>query len=400
MADTQASPLNADPSAEYTLITGSEELARLCRRWAGMEFITLDTEFVRVSSFYPRAGLFQVGDGDHNYLLDPLTIDDWSPFRTLLQDPGTVKVLHSCSEDLLVFLVFFDVLVRPVFDTQLAHAFLGGGFALSYQNLVQHMIGIDLPKGETRSDWLQRPLSDRQLLYAALDVEYLPEIYRRQRDQLEDRDRLGWLREECERLLKQYESERSSDFSDAFLNVKTAWQLDRRQLAALKMLAEWREKRARKRDKPRNWIVDDRRLMTIAKRMPASRKELAAIDGINPNFIRHEGETVLSLLDRARLLADEDLPRTRPQPLGGREKTLIKEAQKLVESRAGEYSLPVELLASRRHLVALYLEVRSARAAESAAAPDEENIRVPPELTGWRRPLLLSGLLEIFRGSD
>src|SRR5690606_15510948 len=142
-----------------------------------------------------------------NVLIDPLGIRDWSAFRALLVDPRIVKVLHSCSEDLLVFQAFLGVIPAPLFDTQIAASYLGHGLSLSYQNLVKEKVGIDLPKGETRSDWLQRPLTEEQLHYAALDVAYLPEIHRLQTAQLVREGKLDWFEEDCERLLHVYDDE-------------------------------------------------------------------------------------------------------------------------------------------------------------------------------------------------
>src|SRR5690606_13689065 len=134
--------------------------------------------------FYPKVALIQVADASSITLIDPLTIHDWEPFRALMTNEHIAKIFHSCSEDLLVFFSFLGILPGPIFDTQIATALLNEGVGLSYQNLVKLRFDVDLPKGETRSDWLQRPLTQEQLDYAALDVAYLYETWQAQRQAL------------------------------------------------------------------------------------------------------------------------------------------------------------------------------------------------------------------------
>jgi ribonuclease D len=158
-------------------IGDNASLAQHCATWRSLAFVAVDTEFMRVDTFYPIAGLLQVSEGERAYLIDPLLISDWTPFAELLQDPAVVKVLHACSEDLEVFLRLTGSLPGPLFDTQLAAGYLNLGFSMGYSRLVQAVLNIELPKGETRSDWLQRPLSATQVSYAAEDVLHLAEVY-------------------------------------------------------------------------------------------------------------------------------------------------------------------------------------------------------------------------------
>ncbi|MDC0598955.1 ribonuclease D, partial [Gammaproteobacteria bacterium] len=296
-----------EPS-DYTLITDNQSLNALCSRWENNDFLALDTEFIRTSTFYPKVGLIQVCDNHKNYLIDPLEIDDWDFFTALMIKPSLTKIFHSCSEDLLVFFAFLGVIPRPIFDTQIATAFLNEGFALSYQNMVKERVNIDIPKDETRSDWLQRPLTDEQLQYAALDVAYLPEIFNWQTQQLQASGKLGWLQEECERLIQQYQSEVNSDFNDYYLNIKAAWQLDSRQLGVLQKLASWREERARKRDKPRSWIIKDKQLVAVAKSFPESKQHLSLIPEISANFVNYEGSEVLEIVSQMKSVEEALLP--------------------------------------------------------------------------------------------
>ena len=135
-------------------IRDDASLAQHCLEWQSLPFVALDTEFMRVDTFYPIAALLQIGDGARAYLIDPLLINDWRPMCALLENPAVIKVVHACSEDLEVLLRLTGSLPAPLFDTQLAAAYLNLGFSMGYSRLVQEVLGIDLPKGETRSDWL------------------------------------------------------------------------------------------------------------------------------------------------------------------------------------------------------------------------------------------------------
>src|SRR5690606_33732131 len=150
--------------------------------------------------------------------------------------------------------------------------------------------------GETRSDWLQRPLSAEQLVYAALDVAYLLPLWARQTERLKEQGRLEWLQEDCSRLGRQYEAEISGAIDDYYLSFKGAWQFGPHQRAALQKLAAWREQRARKRDKPRSWILKDTALYGIANALPTNKMSLSGIADVSDNFVRFEGEQVLALI--------------------------------------------------------------------------------------------------------
>ncbi len=377
---------------DFVLVTDDATLASWCKRWATCEALALDTEFMRVTTFYPKVALIQIADGDNIVLIDPLTIQNWDPFRALMTDAAITKIFHSCSEDLLVFLSFLGILPSPVFDTQIATALLNQGVGLSYQNLVKLRFNVDLPKGETRSDWLQRPLSKEQLEYAALDVAYLFQTWQAQREQLQQSGRAQWLAEECARQQQQYASEFAGDFSGYYQNFKAAWQLQPRQLAALQKLAMWREQRARKRDRPRSWIIKDTALFAIAQSLCTSRSQLAAVEDVSDNFVRHEGDQVLALIKEVASMADNECQFSVPRPLTQGQKNRLKKAQELVEKKGAELGIPPEVLGRKRTLLALLYASMTA----AADAPGSELV-VPEELCGWRRPLLLDGLLEIYR---
>lgn len=372
----------------FSVITDSTTLAESCRHWATCEALALDTEFMRVTTFYPKLALIQIADGSNITLIDPLPIQDWEPFRELLLDPAITKVFHSCSEDLLVFFAFLNLLPRPVFDTQIASALLNEGVGMSYQNLVKQRFGIDLPKAETRSDWLQRPLTPEQLEYAALDVAYLHQTWHLQRQALRVLGRESWLQEETVRQQLQYDCEFTGDFGEYYQNFKAAWQLNPRQLAALKKLATWREQRARKRDKPRSWIVKDTALFAIATGLYTSKSQLAGVEDVSDNFIRHEGAEVLAFIEEVRQMNEADCPLPFPKPLTQGQKNRLKAARELVAAKGVELGIPPEILGRKRTLQALQYALMAAKVPGTPLV-------IPDELQGWRGPLLLEALIDV-----
>ncbi len=364
---------------EPILIDTAPELAETCRRWRRLPAIGVDTEFVRERTFYPGLGLIQVADDDSCTLVDPLAITDLEPLRGVLEDPAVTKVFHSCGEDLEVLHHRFGEFPQAVFDTQVAAAFAGWGPSLGYGRLVSTMFGVELPKGHTRTNWLRRPLSGEQLTYAALDVAYLLPAHERLRDELrrlsadgEREGREAWAREDLERL---FDSERFlPDPEDAYLRIGAWRSLAPRKLAALKNLAAWREQQARRRDLPRNFVLHEKTLVDVARRMPGTRNALRAIDSLHPREIQRYGQTLIRIVRQALELPDEELP----QPRRGFDlrpyRRRIQRLRQLAGELAEELSLPIELIATRKTIEEL---VRRAAAGKQPA--------LPKELRGWRR---------------
>ena len=263
----------ADNGQRIEYIEAQAALEDSCRHWLTLPVIALDTEFMRTNTFYPKLGLLQVADDNQCYLIDPLKINDWSCFTSVLTNPGCEIVLHSAGEDLVTLLVAFGQLPDVLFDTQIASAYAGLGFSLSYQALVRELIGRELPKDQTRSDWLKRPLSESQLKYAANDVCYLLPIYRELSSRLDARGYLGYLRED---VRSQIDSTKLNEQSDiwalSYATISNSWRLNDLALACLQRLCVWREGQARKKNLPRSWIAKDAELLAIAQLVREHRK--------------------------------------------------------------------------------------------------------------------------------
>ncbi|EGH11612.1 ribonuclease D, partial [Pseudomonas savastanoi pv. glycinea str. race 4] len=293
-------------------IRDDDSLARHCAEWQLLPFVALDTEFMRVDTFYPIAALLQIGDGQSAWLIDPLLINDWQPLSALLENPDVIKVVHACSEDLEVLLRLTGSLPVPLFDTQLAAAYLNLGFSMGYSRLVQEVLNIDLPKGETRSDWLQRPLSETQISYAAEDAVHLAELFSILRPRLSD-DKYAWLLDDGAELVANLR--REVDPYEVYREAKLAWKLSRAQLAVLRELCAWREREARARNLPRNRIVREHSLWPLAKTQPDNLAALGRIEDMHPRTVRHDGEFLLELIKTAGTLPPEEWPPALPEPL-------------------------------------------------------------------------------------
>lgn len=362
-------------------VTDNAILATLCEHWQTLSLIALDTEFVRVDTFYPRVGLIQVGDGVKNYLLDPLVLSEWSGFIALLSNPAVTKVLHSCSEDLVVFKEFFKQLPTPLFDSQRAAAFLGFGYSISYQNLVKEVLDIEVSKDQTRSDWTRRPLTEEQRNYAALDVAYLPAITEFLKDKLEQTKRSEWAEDEFDQMLTAATPESdAASWQDYYLSLGGAWRLDATQLAALQRLCEWREQQARSRNKPRSWIAKDAELLAISAAMPQELPALAAIADLPRPLVSRDGADILALI-KAPQKGPAPRPELTEQPLNTEMRKSLKLCQGIVRQFAEQLDMAPELLARKKQLMPLIY-----------AAHLQEDFPWPEGLAGWRQALLEDAL--------
>ena len=363
-------------------IDSDDALSLFCKQWSKSELLALDTEFIRTDTFYPIGALIQVSDGSGCFLIDPLAIDDFSSFSALLTDSTIVKVLHSCSEDLEVFERLFGVVPRPLIDTQIAAAMDGHGFSLGYQRLTEILLQIHVAKGETRSNWLQRPLTDSQIHYAALDVAHLPAMYQLLIDSLRRKGRLPWLQEDCETLVRAADA--GDNIDHYYKKVKSCWKLSARELGILQALTVWREHTARQKDLPRGRVLKDRCCYDIARLQPKNLRELSAVADVGAKTLRNYGESILDTVDNAQALADDQLPAKLPKPLPPQASQLLKLLKSHISQRAQQLQIAAELLAKKRDCEAL---LRS--------GVNNGDYQLPETLSGWRRAVVGNELLEL-----
>ncbi|MDE1168873.1 MAG: ribonuclease D [Pseudomonas sp.] len=365
---------------EIHWIRDDESLARQCAEWQSLPYVAIDTEFMRVDTFYPIAGLVQVGDGTRAWLIDPLTIKQWQPLAELLENPTLIKVVHACSEDLEVLLRLTGSLPAPLFDTQLAAAYLNLGFSMGYSRLVQAVLNIELPKGETRSDWLQRPLSETQISYAAEDAVHLAEVFEKLRPQLSD-EKFAWVLEDGAELVAQLR--REVDPYELYRDAKLAWKLSRAQLAVLRELCAWREHEARARDLPRNRIVREHALWPLAKTQPDNLQALAKIEDMHPRTVRQDGDFLLKLIKQAGSVGPDQWPPAVPEPLPIEAAAVLKQLRAIGQAEGERLGIAPEVMLRKKTLEALL----------KSGYPDGP-YQLPESLRGWRRERMGQALLD------
>ncbi len=365
----------------YEIVTSADRLAEICQAARQVEAVMLDTEFVRTRTLYPRLGLVQLFDGQTLALIDPIDIEDLSPLWALLTDEKVMKVLHSCSEDLEVFLHHGGVLPASVVDTQILAAFLGHGVSTGFAALVDQYLGVTLDKGESRTDWCARPLTDSQLKYAAADVHYLAPLYVALKEKVQQ---AGWWDAALEESRNMVDKKRKKPEPEkAYLDVKNAWQLRPRQLAVLKSLAAWRLKEAQKRDLALNFVVKDLNLWKMARFNIQTKRQMQE-QGFDRKEIDIHGNTLIKLTAAAIKSDEADLPEKidRIVDLPGY-KSLMAVLKEKVSVVAEDTGLPPELLGSKKMLN---------RVIRWHFDNPEEADKLPLMMEGWRAPLLSAKL--------
>ncbi len=327
------------------MIDTADALTAFVDSAANASELALDTEFMREKTYRADLCLVQIAHDSTAVCIDPLPLPDLGPLVALLTG-GAIKIMHAARQDLEVLLPAVG-LVRPVFDTQVAAALAGFPAQIGYAELARRLVGVELSKAHTRTDWMRRPLSAEQQEYALDDVRHLPAMRAKLLGTLTDQGRLGWLEEELAGLANA--DALRVDPDDAWKKVKGLPTLDpgRQQLA--QSVAAWRERRASDRNRPRGWILDDVSLRDIVLRLPTTLDALAALPEMQESVVRKCGEELLELV-RASGIA------TAPPPLPRRERpdpallATTKRLSELTASVAAELEIGPEVLATRREL--------------------------------------------------
>ena len=373
---------------QYQFITHDQELADFCEQAGKADALAVDTEFVRTRTLYPKLGLIQLYDGQSLVLVDPLEITNFTPLTELLTDPSVVKILHSCSEDLETFWHNLGVMPAPIFDSQFAACILNMGPTLGYANLVELMLGEKLDKGESRTDWLARPLREEQCHYAANDVYYLWQIYPRLKAEIEQQGRAQWIFDEMQLLANKKRTQLPSDL--AYLTIKNNWQLHGRALYLLKALAQWRVEQARKRDLALNFVVKEHNLVEVAKRQPGSKGALFGINGMTPQEARINGDALLEIVASGKEVPPEMYPASIERLIEYPGYKKISAAiRTLCLEVAQQQSIPVEVVGSKKQINQLlkYIWFDLDENKEMGLTPDL--------VSGWREALLKPGIEKI-----
>ncbi|MGF1714118.1 ribonuclease D [Photobacterium chitinilyticum] len=332
----------------FEIITTTERLEVVCEHARNQAAVMLDTEFVRTRTLYPKLGLIQLFDGDSLALIDPLEIEDLEPLWALLRDQAVIKVLHACGEDLEVFQHYAGCLPVPMIDTQVMASFLGYGVSAGFGALVKDFLGVELDKGEARTNWMARPLTDKQLDYAAADVFYLLPLYQKLLAQVEEKDWLEALKQECASLMVR--RIKPVDPEKVYLDIKNAWQLEPKQLAVLQKVAKWRLLEARKRDLALNFIVKELHLWKLA-RYDIRSKAVMAKEGFDSMEIQRHANRLLKIVYDADDISPQQYPEkiVRLVDLAGY-KQLVKRIKDEIGKVEKETGLAPEFLASKKQI--------------------------------------------------
>jgi len=350
------------------LISSTSELEVFCDKLASKPFVTVDTEFIRETTYWPQLCLIQAANSDISGMIDPLAEGiDLKPFIDLLTNKNVLKVMHGCRQDIEIFFNIAGIIPDPLFDTQVAAMACGFGDAVSYENLIKKTVGVKIDKGSRFTDWARRPLNDAQLSYALADVTHLRDAYTYLIAEIDKNDRMHWVKEEMQIIL---------DPETYAQRPETAWKRLRMQdprprvLGVLVEISAWREIQAKERNTPRNRIMKDDALREIALQAPTDKTALTRLRAVPKGFenSRH-ADGLLEAIHKGLNLDPKLLPKLPPQTINkpgiG---PLIDLLKVLLKQRCEDCNVAPKLVASVADL-------------ERIASDDEPDV---PALTGWR----------------
>lgn len=288
-------------------VTDDQALAAICAEAAQQPYVVLDTEFIRERTYYPILALVQMAWRDQDpVLIDPLQIKDWAPFHALLKNPEVRKIFHAGRQDVEIFYYQMNAMPENIFDTQIAASMCGYGDQIGYSALVARLLGKNLEKGSSFTNWLQRPLTNSQLKYARDDVLYLSDVYERLWQRAEAKKRTNWIEEEIKAQLNGsiFEPEPSM----MWRKVKKSNSLAPRNQVVLRSLAQWRFETARELDKPLRYILSDEAMIELCKLGKLTREGLSSRRGMQSKILDRYGDQIMKLHAEARQMPKGDWP--------------------------------------------------------------------------------------------
>ncbi|HUF74264.1 MAG TPA: HRDC domain-containing protein [Gammaproteobacteria bacterium] len=358
---------------EYPLIDDSRALRELCERIADVDLVALDTEFVRERTYYPELCVLQIATATSIAAVDCLAAIDLDPLLATLHSPDKSWLLHSARQDLEVLFNRAGKLPARLIDTQIAAALIGLPLQTGLQGLLEKTLGVTIGKEHTRADWSRRPLPGPLVRYALDDVRYLIPAWLELATELESRGRAAWFEEDCARQLA---IPIEADLSTLLERTRGAGTLSGKRRAAAIALLDWRERRAKAKNRPRRWILADDQLVRIAQTLPGSPADLERIENLPPKLIASSGALLLTAIREAEPALDAT---DRPVP----DKAVVKSIQAAVRARAEELDIQPELLATRREI------------AMAASGQLSESLS-----SGWRRSILDEILKPLVSGQE
>jgi ribonuclease D len=362
-------------------ITTTDKLAEVCERLARYPFATVDTEFLRESTYYPKLCVAQIASPDEAVVIDALSPEiDLSPFFTLMSDQSVVKVFHAARQDIEICWHEAGIIPSPLVDTQVAAMVLGYGDSISYDQLVQRITGDALDKSNRFTDWTRRPLTEAQLTYAVSDVTHLRDVYVKLSKDLAKQGRTEWMKEEM-RVLTSPDTYR--------MEPELAWQRLKtrvrkpKELAVLIEVAAWREQEAQTRDIPRGRVLKDDVIGDIAVQAPTTIERLGSLRSLPKGFERSKwGEAIIEAVKRGLAHDPKTLPRIERTKTAPNGQAIVELLKVLLRMTAERHGVAAKVIATMDDL-------------DRIAADDEAEV---PALAGWRRDLFGERALALKHG--
>ena len=368
----------------FQFIQQQQDLTPVLEKMDRNEVYGLDTEFIKVDTLWPKLGVFQINVENNVYLLDGTTLDLTEFWNKLFR--AQQNVFHACSEDIdLIYHYAQHKTLNNVFDTQVGMSFLGHGLQVSYQNALKQMLDVDIDKGETRSNWLARPLSPAQLSYAANDVLYLMNLSEKVKQELDSKSLLHFALEDCQHLTQEIATE--TPLHLLYQDIGN-YRHSRRQLMQLQQLAVWREQMVKALNTPRSFILKNSSMIDLVEKNPKNAFQLSGVKDIRQNVVREHGTTILDLV---KFLPEQaDWPLRMARPIRHSSKDVGEKIDHLIQNVVNETSIPKEVLMRKKWMNALHQHV--------VFHNDEQDL--PDYLLGWRYDLLTQPLIQLLRRDE
>ncbi|MDH0969234.1 HRDC domain-containing protein [Acinetobacter johnsonii] len=368
----------------FQFIQQQQDLTPVLEKMDRNEVYGLDTEFIKVDTLWPKLGVFQINVENNVYLLDGTTLDLTEFWNKLFR--AQQNVFHACSEDIdLIYHYAQHKTLNNVFDTQVGMSFLGHGLQVSYQNALKQMLDVDIDKGETRSNWLARPLSPAQLSYAANDVLYLMNLSEKVKQELDSKSLLNFALEDCQHLTQEIATE--TPLHLLYQDIGN-YRHSRRQLMQLQQLAVWREQMVKALNTPRSFILKNSSMIDLVEKNPKNAFQLSGVKDIRQNVVREHGKTILDLV---KFLPEQtDWPLRMARPIRHSSKDVGEKIDHLIQNVVNETSIPKEVLMRKKWMNALHQHL--------VFHNDEQDL--PDYLLGWRYDLLTQPLIELLRRDE
>ncbi|MEE2754165.1 MAG: HRDC domain-containing protein [Candidatus Latescibacterota bacterium] len=364
------------------MIESIDELSTVCREAEDAGLVGLDTEFVWERTYYPQLGVVQLSiDQDRCYLVDTVALDGFEPLGVIRGNDQVVKILHDAPQDLTILKRLTGVSPRNVFDTRVAAGFLGYRASLSLQDLTKYLLNLLLDKTETRTDWLKRPLSDKQLEYALDDVRWLPAIREKMLERANRNGRYAWMQQELLELNDPATYE-ARDPETQYVRVKGAGRVSDQNHGTLQAVTAWREREAEHRDLPRRHVVGDDVLVALAKGRPSTLRKLRQIRSIPPSAIDRYGQALIEAIAEGNNRNPK--PLSKPGQFSPKEDVRVEFGLAFVRGRAIDEGIDPALTGSRN-------DVRD-------AVINGESGESGRLMAGWRREFVGDDLQKVLLG--